>query len=87
MAEFMSSMGRIKGRKETGLRGVNQRRMARAVRRSVGMGFMSSVHRHPEMLEREAKESAKRRAQVGWGRGTEALRGPNGAIFSKVAMG
>ncbi|KAI4113351.1 MAG: hypothetical protein LQ338_008188, partial [Usnochroma carphineum] len=62
-AEFVTSMGRIKGRRETGLRGVNQRRVAKAVRRAVGMGLVPSVHRHPEMLEREAQEMARRRGR------------------------
>ncbi|KAI4114198.1 MAG: hypothetical protein LQ345_004988 [Seirophora villosa] len=61
MSEFVSSMGRIRHRRETGLRGVNQRRVARAVRRAVGMGLMPSVHRHPEMMERERAGVARRR--------------------------
>ena len=52
LAEFVTSMGRIRGRRETGLRAVNQRRLAKAVRRAVGMGFLPSVHYHPEMLRR-----------------------------------
>ena len=47
-------MGRIKHSKETGLRPVNQRRIARAIRRSIGMGMMPSVHRHPEILHKTA---------------------------------
>lgn len=47
-------MGRIKHSRDTGLNNVNQRRLAKAVRRSVGMGLMPSVHKHPEMLEAEA---------------------------------
>jgi len=43
-------MGRIRHRSETGLRGVNQRRMARAVRRAIGLGFMPMNHRHPEFI-------------------------------------
>ncbi len=62
MTEFMSSMGRIRHRRDTGLRGVNQRRVAKAVRRAVGMGLLPSVHKHPEMLEREAEEMARKRA-------------------------
>ncbi|KAL9602085.1 MAG: hypothetical protein Q9219_002081 [cf. Caloplaca sp. 3 TL-2023] len=61
MTEYVTSMGRIRHRRETGLRGVNQRRVARAVRRAVGMGLLPSVHKHPEMLEREAVELARRR--------------------------
>jgi len=47
-------MGRIKHSNETGLRAVNQRRMAKAIRRSIGMGMMPSVHRHPEILQKIA---------------------------------
>jgi len=52
MAEFTTSMGRIKNPRDTGLRRVNQRRLARAVRRAVGMGWIPSVHDHPELLRR-----------------------------------
>ncbi|OJK00044.1 hypothetical protein ASPACDRAFT_120092 [Aspergillus aculeatus ATCC 16872] len=50
MSEYMTPMGRIKHRNETGLRPVNQRKMAKAIRRAVGLGLMPSVHRHPEIL-------------------------------------
>jgi small subunit ribosomal protein S18 len=53
MSEYMTPMGRIKHSNETGLRPVNQRRIARAIRRSIGMGIMPSVHRHPEILHME----------------------------------
>lgn len=46
----MTDMGRIKHSSETGLRAVNQRRIAKAIRRSIGMGLMPSVHKHPEIL-------------------------------------
>lgn len=52
LSEFTSTMGRIKHPRETGLRPVNQRKIAKAIRRAVGMGFMPSVHVHPEMLRR-----------------------------------
>ncbi len=55
MTEYMTTMGRIRHSRETGLRAVNQRRIAKAIRRAVGMGLMPSVHKHPEMLEAEAK--------------------------------
>ncbi|TAQ86328.1 hypothetical protein B7494_g5346 [Chlorociboria aeruginascens] len=55
MSEYMTPMGRIKDRRETGLRPVNQRRIARAIRRSIGMGMMPSVHRHPEILMKMAQ--------------------------------
>ncbi len=57
MSEYMTPMGRIKHSKETGLRPVNQRRIARAIRRSIGIGMMPSVHRHPELLYRESMRS------------------------------
>ncbi|KAM3075133.1 hypothetical protein ACMFMG_007410 [Clarireedia jacksonii] len=50
LSEYMTTMGRIKGSKETGLRPVNQRKIAKAIRRSIGMGLMPSVHRHPAIL-------------------------------------
>lgn len=53
MSEYMTDMGRIKHRNETGLRPVNQRRMAKAIRRAIGMGLMPGVHRHPEILRME----------------------------------
>lgn len=64
LSEFVSETGRIRHRKETGLRNVNQRRVAKAIRRAIGMGFMPSVHKHPEMLERERREINVRRFGV-----------------------
>ncbi|CAG7947629.1 unnamed protein product [Penicillium nalgiovense] len=55
MSEYMTSMGRIKPRSVTGLRPVNQRKIARALRRAIGMGLMPSVHRHPEILASEMR--------------------------------
>ncbi|ROW09988.1 hypothetical protein VPNG_06525 [Cytospora leucostoma] len=55
MSEFMTSMGRIKHSKETGLRPVNQRKMAKAIRRAIGMGIHPSTHKHPMILFREAQ--------------------------------
>ena len=62
MWEYMTSTGRIRRRADTGLRRVNQRRIAKAIRRAVAMGLMPSVHKHPEMLEAEA--TARRRTLV-----------------------
>jgi small subunit ribosomal protein S18 len=69
--EFSTKMGRIKHSRETGLRNVNQRKMAKAIRRSVGMGLMPSVHKHPEVLEREAlaKANGAQRGEEGGRRG------------------
>ncbi|QQK45689.1 Ribosomal protein S18 [Penicillium digitatum] len=55
MSEYMTSMGRIKPRAVTGLRPVNQRKIAKALRRAIGMGLMPSVHRHPEILASEMR--------------------------------
>jgi small subunit ribosomal protein S18 len=55
VSEYMTTMGRIKHNDETGLRPVNQRRIARTIRRTIGMGLMPSVHRHPELLIRDAQ--------------------------------
>lgn len=65
MWEFCSKMGRIRHSRETGLRNVNQRKMARAIRRAIGMGLMPSVHKHPEILEREAQARATNNAAQG----------------------
>jgi small subunit ribosomal protein S18 len=51
MSEFMTEMGRIKHSSLTGLRPVNQRKMAKAIRRAIGLGLMPSVHRHPLALK------------------------------------
>lgn len=67
--EFSTKMGRIKHSRETGLRNVNQRKMARAIRRAVGMGLMPSVHKHPEVLEKEAQAKANSASQGGYGNG------------------
>ncbi|KAB8295259.1 hypothetical protein EYC80_007170 [Monilinia laxa] len=58
MSEYVTPMGRIRGSKETGLRPVNQRKIAKAIRRSIGLGIMPSVHRHPEVLYK-ARERAR----------------------------
>lgn len=55
MSEYMTPMGRIKHSRETGLRPRNQRKIAKAIRRAIGIGMMPSVHRHPEILKREMR--------------------------------
>ncbi|CRG84642.1 WD repeat-containing protein 1 [Talaromyces islandicus] len=55
MSEYVTTMGRIKARRLTGLRPVNQRKIAKAIRRSIALGLMPSVHRHPELLAIEAR--------------------------------
>jgi small subunit ribosomal protein S18 len=62
MSEYMTPMGRIMSSTETGLRRINQRRIAKAIRRSIGLGLMPSVHRHPEILY---KQNARLRMQIG----------------------
>ncbi|KUI55470.1 37S ribosomal protein RSM18, mitochondrial [Cytospora mali] len=59
ISEFMTSMGRIKHSKETGLRPVNQRKMAKAIRRAIGMGIHPSTHRHPMILFRETQSAPR----------------------------
>lgn len=51
--EFTTNMGRIKASSLTGLRPPNQRKMAKAIRRAIGMGIAPSVHKHPEIMEWE----------------------------------
>ncbi|KAI1199683.1 ribosomal protein S18 [Nemania serpens] len=52
ISEFMTPHGRIKRSLDTGLRPVNQRKMAKAIRRAIGLGLHPSVHHHPELLMR-----------------------------------
>lgn len=49
----MTTHGRIKRAVDTGLRPVNQRKMAKAIRRAIGLGLHPSVHHHPEILARD----------------------------------
>ncbi|KAJ9652481.1 hypothetical protein H2198_008266 [Neophaeococcomyces mojaviensis] len=57
MSEYVTDMGRIKPRSQTGLRPVNQRRVAKAIRRAIALGLMPSVYRHPELLKIEKKRA------------------------------
>jgi small subunit ribosomal protein S18 len=61
MSEYVTEMGRIRHSSDTGLRPVNQRRMAKAVRRAIGMGLIPSVYRHPELLKEKLPESVLKR--------------------------
>jgi hypothetical protein len=56
MSEYMTVMGRIRHSKSTGLRPVNQRKIAKAIRRAIALGLMPSVHRHPEIIRNEIAE-------------------------------
>lgn len=61
MSEYVTEMGRIRHSSDTNLRPVNQRRMARAVRRAIGVGIlMPSTHRHPEILRMEMRGGSNR---------------------------
>ena len=64
MSEYMTEMGRIKSSRETGLRPVNQRRIAKAIRRSIGIGLMPSVHKHPELINYERQDKLKKNKRV-----------------------
>ncbi|KAI0413856.1 ribosomal protein S18 [Xylaria grammica] len=52
ISEFVTPHGRIKRSVDTGLSPVNQRKMAKAIRRAIGLGLHPSVHQHPEILMR-----------------------------------
>ncbi|KAL2435394.1 hypothetical protein ABEF95_015939 [Exophiala dermatitidis] len=53
MSEYMTEMGRIRHSSSTGLRPVNQRKIAKAIRRAIALGLMPAVHRHPEYIKSE----------------------------------
>ena len=57
MSEYITDLGRIRPRSQTGLRPVNQRRLAKAIRRAIALGLMPSVHRHPEILKKETERA------------------------------
>lgn len=59
MSNYVSNMGRIRPRSETGLRPVNQRKIAKAIRRAIGLGLMPSVHKHPEILKIQMEQNAR----------------------------
>ncbi|KAK1991274.1 ribosomal protein S18 [Colletotrichum falcatum] len=58
ISEYMTSYGQIEHSKFTGLRPVNQRKMAKAIRRAIGMGIHPSVHHHPELLRKRFRLNA-----------------------------
>lgn len=52
LSQFVSShTGRIYGRHITGLCGVKQRAIAKAIKKSQAMGFMSVTHKHPQFMK------------------------------------
>ncbi|KAK3327836.1 ribosomal protein S18 [Cercophora scortea] len=55
IADFITPFGRIKHSSDTGLRPVNQRKVAKTVRRAIGLGIHPSVHKHPELLVRTSR--------------------------------
>lgn len=55
MSEYVTEMGRMKHSRDTGLRPRNQRKMAKAVRRAIGLGLIPSTYRHPEILKTEGE--------------------------------
>ncbi|KAI1501897.1 ribosomal protein S18 [Biscogniauxia marginata] len=57
ISEFVTPFGRIQRSVNTGLRPPNQRKMAKAIRRAIGLGLHPSVHRHPELLMRQASRT------------------------------
>ena len=48
--EFTNSAGQIKPSMTTRLRPVNQRKIAKMVRRAQGLGLYSTIHAHPELI-------------------------------------
>jgi small subunit ribosomal protein S18 len=62
LAFFMTPGGQIQHSNMTQLRPVNQRKVARAIRRAIGLGLMPSVHRHPEILKHEFQMESNHRA-------------------------
>ncbi|KAL5629955.1 hypothetical protein BROUX41_001561 [Berkeleyomyces rouxiae] len=53
IADFTTGFGQIQHSKNSALRPVNQRKVAKTIRRAIGMGLHPSVHRHPEILREE----------------------------------
>ncbi|XWX01883.1 hypothetical protein V2A60_009912 [Cordyceps javanica] len=60
--EFTTSSGQIKHSKETALRPVNQRKVAKMIRRIQGMGLYPTIHDHPELIRSEFYPSEQRRS-------------------------
>ncbi|KAJ0307148.1 hypothetical protein COL5a_003159 [Colletotrichum fioriniae] len=58
ISEYMTNFGQIRHNKETGLKPTNQRKMAKAIRRAIGMGIHPSVHHHPELLKKRFRLNA-----------------------------
>lgn len=48
--EYINPVGQIMHSSRTGLRAVNQRKLAKMIRRAQGMGIFPSIHGHPEII-------------------------------------
>jgi small subunit ribosomal protein S18 len=59
LGQYVTTMGRIMHSRDTGLRPVNQRKIAKAIRRAVGIGFLPSTHKHPEVISRQDINSGR----------------------------
>lgn len=53
LSEFTTGSGMIKHSAETKLRPVNQRKIAKMIRRAQGMGLYPTIHDHPEMIRQD----------------------------------
>lgn len=63
MSEYVTDMGKISHRTHSGLRHKNQRKMAKAVRRAIGIGLIPAVYKHPEILKEAPEYQRRRRAR------------------------
>ncbi|KAG5949266.1 hypothetical protein E4U60_006857 [Claviceps pazoutovae] len=50
LQEFTNAAGQVLPSSATGLRPVNQRKVAKMIRRAQGMGIYPTVHEHPELI-------------------------------------
>lgn len=50
ISDFTTPSGMIKNSANNGLRPVNQRKIAKMIRRAQGMGLYPTIHGHPEMI-------------------------------------
>lgn len=50
ISEFTKPSAQIMHSEKTGLRPVNQRKVAKMIRRAQGMGIYPTIHGHPEMI-------------------------------------
>ncbi|KTW30250.1 ribosomal protein S18 [Pneumocystis carinii B80] len=55
LSEFITEMGRILPRDETGCSAKHQRQLAKAIRRCRGIGLLPTTQRHPTYLETKRK--------------------------------